>query len=61
MWRAECQECDFTVSRLTRAEADPALVAHIQATKHQAWLMVPVPDRPEVADQTPRPTDDEVS
>lgn len=55
MWRADCRECDFTAPRLTRKEAEAALVAHIQATKHQAWLMVPVPDRPEATDVTERP------
>jgi hypothetical protein len=38
-----------------RANGDAALVAHIRATKHRPWLMVPVPDRTESSDTTDKP------
>jgi hypothetical protein len=47
MWRAECRECDVTAPRLTRDGAATALKEHIHATGHQAWLMLPMPDRNE--------------
>ena len=47
MWRAECLDCDFKVTRLTRKEADAAVEAHIREMHHEQWLIVPVNDPPE--------------
>ena len=47
MWQAECLDCDFKVTRLTRKEAETALEAHIRERHHERWLIVPVNDPPE--------------
>ena len=56
MWRAECLAWDFAAVCVTRAEADAALVAHIRATTHLAWIIAPVPARPAAVDGKAKPT-----
>ena len=45
IWQAECLDCDFKVTHLTRKEAEAAVEAHIRETHHERWVIVPVPDR----------------
>jgi hypothetical protein len=42
MWRAECRDCDFAAPRFTRDEAEDALIAHVQASKHLHWSLIPL-------------------
>ncbi len=39
MWRASCRECNFQASRLTKPEAEAALIAHVTASGHRSWSM----------------------
>jgi hypothetical protein len=56
MWQAECLDCAFKVTRLTRKEADAAVEAHIRDTHHERWLIVPAQDPPKSAAEGKRKT-----
>ncbi len=54
-WQAECLDCAFKATRPTRKAAATAVEAHIRETHHERWLIVPVSDRANSAeDQTPK-------